>query len=104
MSHDNVLTLMHRLPTDAVLQERLKRLQEGPGGKSKDALVTLAAEAGLPFSAEELDEAMNGPVLSDAELDAVSGGATPRQAFDTWVRTNPGLFPWGPPNVKFPGE
>ncbi len=72
MSKENLEQFMSKVADSEELQAKI--------GESIDAeaLITLGAECGCEFTAEELQEAAE---LSDDELDEVAGGITTAQAY-----------------------
>ena len=69
MSDHQIKALLDAIKTDASLREKLTAAAD------VDAVVALAHEAGFPVSAEQLQQVQ--AELSEAELDAVVGGASP---------------------------
>ena len=96
MSAENVYELMKRAAADAALRQRIDAAVAGKQGRDADqAVAELARGHGLEFTAEESFQARaalkqrlarEGHVageLSDAELEAVAGGALTASLGDT---------------------
>ncbi len=82
MSHEHVVGFLEQMHSNPELQERVGRLQGDGGPESVRQLLQLAAEAGFPFTEQELDDlflamAANeaGGELTAEQLEAVAGGA-----------------------------
>ena len=82
MSTDNIRIFLQRVAEDAALQEQIKALAGQDAAQAEAAVMKLAAEQGLPFTAEELQafaaeeakDATERGDLSDSELEQVAGG------------------------------
>jgi len=73
MSTDNITPFLQKSRTDAALREQVNAIYEQADVAVAQALAQIAAEVGLPFTAEEfLTEEHS--VLPDEELSDVSGG------------------------------
>ena len=82
MATDNIRIFLQRVAEDAALQEQVKALAGQDAAQAEEAVMKLAAEQGLPFTAEELQAfaaeeakaATERGDLSDSELEQVAGG------------------------------
>lgn len=81
MARENIAKFEEQLKNDESAQARLQELVNAYEGDKADeqaffdaTVGKLAAEVGLPFSLEEGKELASSQELSDAELEAVSGG------------------------------
>jgi predicted ribosomally synthesized peptide with nif11-like leader len=57
MSVENVKVFFQRIQTDADLRAKLKGIKAANKEQATEALIALAVEVGLPFDAEEYDQA-----------------------------------------------
>lgn len=84
MATDNIRIFLQRVAEDATLQEQIKAVAGQDAAQAEEAVMKLAAEQGLPFTAEELQAfateearaANERGDLSDSELEQVAGGGT----------------------------
>ena len=82
MATDNIRIFLQRVAEDATLQEQIKAVAGQDAAQAEEAVMKLAAEQGLPFTAEELQAfateearaANERGDLSDSELEQVAGG------------------------------
>ena len=82
MARENIAIFLQRVAKDAALQEQIKALAGQDAAQAEAAVMKLAAEQGLPFTAEELQAfaaeearaATERGDLSDSELEQVAGG------------------------------
>ena len=82
MATDNIRIFFQRVVDDATLQEQIKALAGQDAAQAEAAVMKLAAEQGLPFTAEELQAfaaeeakaATQWEDLSDSDLEQVAGG------------------------------
>lgn len=82
MSTENVRLFVQKVREDEALREKIARLGREKPGNMRDGLIRLGAEAGLPFSTEDLERYQREIVaqyqaageLDAAQLEAVAGG------------------------------
>ena len=72
MSEEQLKAFLEKVKADTSLQEKLKAAADA------NAVAAIAKEAGFMISADDLAKAQS--ELSEEELEAVAGGASP----DTW--------------------
>lgn len=73
MSTDNISAFLAKSETDTALAAQIRAIHEQAAATLAADLARLSQEAGTPFTAEEF-LANQSQALSDAELEAVSGG------------------------------
>ena len=82
MATDNIRIFLQRVAEDAALQEQIKAVGTQDAAQMEESVLKLAADQGLPFTAEELQSfavveakaANERGNLSDSELEQVAGG------------------------------
>jgi len=81
MSHEHVVGFLEQMHSNPELQEKVGRLQGDGGPESVRQLLQVAAEAGFPFTEQELDDLFLAMAANEADaeltaeqLEAVAGG------------------------------
>lgn len=72
MSTDNIRTFLDKATTDPALQARVAEAYRSAQLATAEALASLSAEAGTPFTVEEFLTAQT--ELSEKDLEGVAGG------------------------------
>ena len=73
MSAETITTFLDKARTDEALAAKILAINTGTEAEVAEAFSRLAAEAGLPFTAEEFLASRSND-LSDADLEQVAGG------------------------------
>ena len=68
MSRDTALSFIKKMISDPELNQRVR------DARDVNAIINVASEAGYNFNADEWQAAANSQVLSDEDLDKISGG------------------------------
>ena len=77
MSEEQLKAFLEKVKADTNLQEKLKAAADA------DAVVSIAKEEGLHFSADDLKNANQ---LSDEEVEGVAGGACSKYCATAWYQ------------------
>ena len=87
MSEEQLKAFLEKVKADTNLQEKLKAAADA------DAVVSIAKEEGLHFSADDLeglhfsaDDLKNANQLSDEEVEGVAGGACSKYCATAWYQ------------------
>jgi len=73
MSQESLGQFMEKVGSNEELRASIENQLDSEGNISVDVLITLGAENGYDFTAEDLTQTVE---LSDQELDGVAGGVT----------------------------